>query len=297
MKRALVLSGGGCRGAFEVGALDYLIRGAGEDYNIFLGTSVGALNAALIGQAHSRMELIKLSGMLKEIWLKIRGNRSIYNRSILGPAKLLFSDALFQPCGLQDLLRRYLDIDRLYTTSNTVKVSTVAMETGELLYACNKNSKMKKDFFRYVLASASIPLFFPAVVIDGKHWYDGGLRDVTPLGAVFQEDPDEIVVIVTVPLERDLRPKMNYERTGGVFQRLLRTVDILSSEIAANDLQLAVAINKSLPTFPGRRRVPIRIISPAQPLAGGGALDFDPEKIRENMKLGYEAAMRSVKWT
>ena len=93
MRRALVLSGGGCRGAFEVGALDYLIREAGEDYHIFLGTSVGALNAALIGQAQGRGELIKLVGLLKEIWLNLKGSRSVFAGSVLGPARL-FSDAL-----------------------------------------------------------------------------------------------------------------------------------------------------------------------------------------------------------
>ncbi|HHZ19526.1 MAG TPA: hypothetical protein GX391_03300 [Firmicutes bacterium] len=292
MRRALVLSGGGCRGAFEVGALDYLIREAGEDYHIFLGTSVGALNAALIGQAQGRGELIKLVGLLKEIWLNLKGSRSVFAGSVLGPARLLFSDALFDPAGLRELLRRHLDSDRLFSTANVVKVSAVAMETGELLYACNKNPGLKGDFSRYVLASASIPLFFPAVVIDGKHWYDGGLRDVTPLGAVFQEQPDEIMVIVTMPLTEDLRPKLPETRVGGVFHRLLRAVDILTGEIAANDLQLAVAVNKCLQRFPGRRAVPIRVISPEQPLAGDGPLDFNPDRIRENMRLGYEAAHR-----
>ncbi|HBT16594.1 MAG TPA: hypothetical protein DEB05_06530 [Firmicutes bacterium] len=78
MKRALVLSGGGSKGAFEVGALEYLLIEEKLDFQIFIGTSVGALNAAFLGQACNREELVDLAQELKALWLGLKGNNSIY---------------------------------------------------------------------------------------------------------------------------------------------------------------------------------------------------------------------------
>jgi NTE family protein len=292
MKRALVLSGGGCKGAFQVGAVDYLIRVEGLFFNIFSGTSVGALNAAFLGQSRNSEELFELVGQLKQLWLKIRGDHSIYHKSILGILKLFFSDALYNPQGLNRLIRSHINLDRVFNTATIVKIATVAHETGSLLYADNRHPEFKKDFHKYVLASASMPLFFPAVHLDGKHWYDGGLRDITPLGAVFEEKPDEIVVVVTYPVGLNLKPELPRSKHGGAFNAILRTVDILTSEIETNDLQLANLINQNYRLFPGRCRVPIRLIAPSAFLPGKNALDFERTAIEKNIQLGFEAARK-----
>ena len=102
MKRALVLSGGGCKGAFEVGAIEYLLKKESLDFHIFTGTSVGALNAAFLGQARNRHELLAIAEDLKELWLGLKGNHSIYKTSRLGIFKLIFGDSLYKPIGLQN---------------------------------------------------------------------------------------------------------------------------------------------------------------------------------------------------
>ena len=294
MKRALVLSGGGSMGAFEVGAVDYLVHKAGYDFNVLMGTSVGALNTAFLGQAWSYQELLKATGDLKNFWLQIKGDTSIYQKSILGYLKLLFRDALYEPKGLKALLKAQVDPERICRNpKRIVKVATVAMETGELLYADNRDPRYRPEFLNYVLASASMPLFFPGAPIDGKHWYDGGLRDITPLGAVFQESPDEIVIIITFPIGPDLSPRLPQVKPKGAIGALLRTIDILTGEIEANDLQLARMINDKAEYFPECRKIPLRIIAPVAPLESNGPLDFNPQKIRHNMEQGYEAARDS----
>lgn len=290
MKRALVLSGGGSKGAFEAGAIEYLVCEEGLDFQVFLGTSVGALNAAFLGQARNHRELSNLARELRELWLGIKGNSSIYNRRIFGVLNLLCSDSLYTPNGLRRLLNHHLDLRRIFNPATVVKVAAVAHETGELFYADSRHPELRADFLDYVLASASMPLFFPAVPISGKHWYDGGLRDITPLGAAFAEHPDEIVVIITYPVDERLQPLLPRTKYGGVFGSVLRTVEIITSEIATNDLQLADTINRYHWAFPRRRRVPIRLIAPNGPLAGSNALDFRPDGIKENLKQGYEAA-------
>ncbi|HBG16060.1 MAG TPA: hypothetical protein DDW93_04705 [Firmicutes bacterium] len=290
MKRALVLSGGGSKGAFEVGALEYLLIEEKLDFQIFIGTSVGALNAAFLGQACNREELVDLAQELKALWLGLKGNNSIYESGFLGRVlRFLFRDSLYNPSGLRDLIKIKIDLERLFHPATVVKVTAVALESGDLFCADSRNRKLREDFLSYILASASMPLFFPAVPIAGKHWYDGGLRDVTPLAAAVQEKPDEIVVITTFPLSPGLQAIMPSVKPGGAVKAILRTIEILVSEIAVNDLQLAQALNKSWWKFPDKHPIPIRIIAPKNNLAGD-ALDFSPLGIRENMRSGYEAA-------
>lgn len=290
MKRALVLSGGGSKGAFEVGAIDYLVNQAKFDFKVFLGTSVGALNAALLGQARNYQELAAYTHKLKELWQDIKGDQSIYTKSILSVLELLLRGSLYRPTGLIRLLKQYVNLDNLCNPASVVKVTAVALETGELLYADSRNPVLKNDYLKYVLASASMPIFFPPVQIAKKHWYDGGLRDITPLGAVFEENPDEIVVIITFPIGPDLNPIVPKAEYKGAIKALLRLMNISGNEIAANDLQLANAINLRNWIIPGKKLVPIRIIAPPMPLSGKGVLDFIPGEIRNNMKLGYIAA-------
>ncbi|NLW57070.1 MAG: hypothetical protein GX050_10750 [Firmicutes bacterium] len=290
MKRALVLSGGGSKGAFEVGAIEYLVKKEKLNFHVFTGTSVGALNAAFLGQARNRQELSALVEELKTLWLELKGKRSIYRSGFLrGLFRLLFRDSLYNPAGLRSLLADKLNLERIFHPATVVKVTAVALESGELFCADSRHRELGEDFRRYVLASASMPLFFPAVRIAGKHWYDGGLRDLTPLAAAMEENPDEIVVITTFPLGPNLQAIIPPAKTGGALNAILRTVEILLSEIAVNDLQIAQTINRTCWRFPKKKPVPIRIIVPQTQLLGD-ALAFNPCWIRENIRAGYEAA-------
>jgi NTE family protein len=294
MKRALVLSGGGCKGAFAVGAVDYLVNKASLDFRLFFGSSVGALNAAVLGQSSNYEELTEKVMRLKKIWLDIKGSQSVYKKSIFGILKLLFGNSLYKPNGLYQLLMHNLDIDKLFTSASVVKVPAVALETGQLFYADTRQHELKNRYISYILASASMPLFFPPVFIDNKHWYDGGLRDITPLGEVFRENPDEIVVVITYPISSDLTPILATVEPNGALRTVLRTLEIIISEIGANDLQLAREINRYYCDDPNRKCAPLKIISPRIPLGGEHSLDFDPKRIRENMRLGYESARNSI---
>lgn len=261
------------------------------DFTYFLGTSVGALNAAMLGQARNRAELADDLARLKKVWLDIKGNQSIFRPNPWKYLRLFFRDAMYEPVGLQRLIKENIDLDRLFDAASVVKVTAVALETGELLVADSRQKQYKDDFLAYILASASMPLFFPPVLIQGKHWYDGGLRDITPLGSAFAEFPDEIVVILTHPIHPDLSPIIRPAKAGGALDAIWRVIEILTNEISANDLQLANLINCNYPMIPGKRRIPMRIIHPDCPLVGE-PMQFSPKLIREQMKMGYQAARR-----
>ena len=293
MKRALILSGGSEKGAFEVGAIDYLVNQAGFDFQCFFGTSIGALNVAILGQARNREELIIRTGQLKKLWLDIRGYRSVYRKNSLGLLNLVFGQSLYDPVGLRQILKKNINLDLLFDPATMVKVTTVALENGELFYADSRSPEIRKDFLNYVVASASIPFYFPGVPIGGKHWYDGGLRDITPLGTVFDEDPDEIVVITTYPVNSKLEPVLPEVPYRGPLKNLNQMTAILMNAIAAKDLQLANAINQDTRSFPLKKRIPLRIITPEKPFPQN-KVAFNPTVIRKYIQLGYNVAQKPI---
>src|SRR4051812_30215694 len=113
LKRALVLSGGGVKGAFEAGAVDYLVNQAGLDFQFFFGTSTGALNVSLLGQARNYDDLVFRTRQLKQLWLDIKGYRTIYSKNPLGILSLLWGSTLYQPNGLNRLLKKHIDLNSL----------------------------------------------------------------------------------------------------------------------------------------------------------------------------------------
>jgi NTE family protein len=290
MHRALILSGGGGKGAFEVGAVDFLVKTAGLDFQIFLGSSVGAVNAAILGMAANYRELLVAVRQLRKLWEDIQGNQSIYQSFPLGVLDLFSRNALYNPCGLCRLIRNYIDPGRLcQNQAKFILVPAVAIETGELFYADSRNPALQNVILDFILASASIPIFFPPVLINGKHWYDGGLRDVTPLAAAFKEQPDEIYLVLTFPVNENLEPVLSEVPYGGVLKSLLRIVGIMTNEICSNDLQISKYDVRNHPLYLGRRRTPLHIIAPEEQLKGS-SVDFAPSKIKENIRLGYAAA-------
>ncbi|MGE5557178.1 MAG: patatin-like phospholipase family protein [Bacillota bacterium] len=288
MKRALVLSGGGSHGAFEVGALNYLLQEKNMDFHIFRGSSVGALNASVLAQAGNYDELLLYLQKLNELWSGIKSNRDIYDGMPV-ILRLLLSGSLYRPRGLARLINHNIDPAKLFSSNRLLMVATVAGEDGELRYADNRNPAYLENFPDYILASASIPIFFPPVVIQGKHWFDGGLRDVTPLSNIFDEKPDEIVIIVTYPLTDHLTPAYDASTVKNSFSILKRAISITLREICANDIQLAFNINDKLACYQGKQAVPITLIYPRNHCALD-SLDFNSAGIKQLIRSGYECA-------
>lgn len=105
--RAVVMSGGGAKGAFQVGALDYLINEEGMDFQVISGVPTGSLNATILAQA-SKGELKEYQRILREIWFQIGSDRSIYLKRFLGEVFLfLLKNSLYNPDPVKALLRRH----------------------------------------------------------------------------------------------------------------------------------------------------------------------------------------------
>ncbi|GAB4329238.1 MAG: hypothetical protein Kow0074_25650 [Candidatus Zixiibacteriota bacterium] len=284
---ALVLSGGGAKGAFQVGAERYLREVCGYDWGLIAGVSVGALNAAMLGAGrHNR---------LHEIWRQIT-NDQVYTgqwnfwtglKLLLGTRRGVYDNAPLQRL-VRDALR-----DAEYAVD--VRVGAVSLLTGEY----EVFTPARPDFVRAVIASATMPIVWPPYDVSPAwpQMVDGGLRNISPLGDVLDADPGEVVIINCNPR----RPSRLTEPPRHVIDIARRALlDIALNEIFVTDLREFLRINALVaqaaeagvtlrkPDGSPYRHYRCRIIEPNAPL--GDTLDFSSSAVSRSMALGWERA-------
>jgi NTE family protein len=316
-RRALVLSGGGAKGSFQIGAIEELILNRGLDFEILCGVSVGALNASFLAQAFfdpirpdvSLQNLKDTFLTLRRVWLKeIVGNESVYlKRTGVDAGIVLGADSIYDPTPLRKLLKKYLNPKDLAKSNRILKIQYVSLESGELKTANNKSPKIVE----YVLASGTMPYYFPPVKIRKEHLADGGIRDITPLSQAFQAGAEAIYVIYASPFH--VEPQEFSESWTGMkinaFTYLGRAVELMVNEIYRTDIEGAKRLNTLkenwekvkdlLPEHPSRKKIekalkkvrfaPIVEIKPEKYIIRD-ALDFSPAKLMENYQYGRKVA-------
>jgi NTE family protein len=109
---AIVLSGGGAKGAFQVGVLDELITNRGVKIDVAVGTSTGSIQALAVAQG----DIPKLL----QLWLGIRNNSDIYVKKPLGVGGgVVGADSLYDAKGLRKLLKQNADDAKLRSTARS----------------------------------------------------------------------------------------------------------------------------------------------------------------------------------
>lgn len=231
IRLAIVLSGGGAKGAFQVGVLDALVNKYGVKPAIVVGTSTGAIQALGVAQ----QQVTKLV----DVWLGLKGNGDIYKeRGGLVPA-LLGGKALYDAKPLRKLLKEFADASRLRASGIEMRLGVVSLQTGEF----RTIDQSVPGIDNWVYASCAMPVFFdPLQTTDKQQWVDGGVRDVTPLGAALDLNPTAVLVVRASPAPKSSSTK-NF---GGLVSIALRSVDILQSEVSRNDLANTSLINDML---------------------------------------------------
>jgi NTE family protein len=232
MSVALVMSGGGARGSYEMGVLRELLpelERRGERPTIVVGTSVGAFNAAfLAANAHRPAEQAVADGI--RFWHELAwrdalapvgefGNEPIRRRllgQMLGVRRPRVH-ALFDPTPLETTLERLVRFDQVARNVadgaiESVAVTTTSALTGRTVVFHAGADSPERDTVRqidyvaapldgaHVRASGAIPGLFPAVHVNtperARGWYfDGGTRLNTPIKPAIQLGADRVVVI------------------------------------------------------------------------------------------------------
>jgi len=321
----LVLSGGGAKGAFTVGALKVVRQKLGVDtFPVISGTSTGSLIGTLLA--------IDDWSTLVDIYSNVQ-TQNIVNphhalvAAIAGPEAVLFAAAvlggraIYDTTALRATIAANVDMQAVVDAfpETLLIYNTVDLQTGRSTPFANRDFG-KKVLLEALLASASMPVLMDPVpiTVDGTtHQYvDGGVREFLPLGALFASDieVDQIIAISTAPLEARRTPA-DYDKITDI---LARTVDLLDVEVGANDYQGAQLYNAILkmlenakaaglsrsallqgipdavkPTIKDKVSIPITVIAPKDHL-DLDSLDFDPAGMRAVMALGLEAAKTAL---
>ena len=295
---ALVLAGGGARGAYEIGALSALLPELDrrdQRPSLVIGTSVGALNAAYIGATAQRpVDEVVADGM--EIWRNIRyrdvlapllGLREARRiGAYLGEVLGLPVDAtsLLDPAPLPATLERTIPFDDLRRNAaagrvHTAVVATSAATSRSVVFHTTAPSPDPDetrgiDYVRadlgveHVMASAAIPVAFPAVAVASPKraagWYfDGGTRLNAPIKPALSLGADRVIVIgvnsvaARAPAGDTRRPDIA-DGAGQLLQAVL--VDPL-----INDVNSLAAGNRAS----GPRTIPYIFVAPPTPDAVG----------------------------
>src|ERR1700716_1564350 len=229
-QRVLVLQGGGALGSSQAGAFQALCA-SGFEPEWVAGISIGAINAAIIAgnAANKRVD------RLKEFWNMVSSPvswnpitpgdraRSVFNETSaaliatfgvpgfftprIPPAPLWpqgspQSQSYYDTAPLKKTLERLVDFDRINDLQCRLSVGAVSVTTGNFKYFDNfEFSKLgKKIGPEHIMASGALPPGFPSIVIEGEHFWDGGVASNTPLDFVLDAEITNDLLIFQVDL-------------------------------------------------------------------------------------------------
>lgn len=274
--RALVLSGGGAKGAWQAGVIERLLRTT--RYDVLCGTSVGAIHAAFLAQHRLGDEAAAGTALIG--WWRALRQRDVYRSWFLGPMAAAWKLSLYDAAPLATLLRRGLDPAKIATSGHRLRVGAVSLRTG-----CRRVwTEHDEDVVTGVLASASMPVAFQPVAINGDLYTDGGIADGTPLADAIEAGADTIDCVLLSPENPEL--PMRYRSALDVGKASL---EVMLGEIERWDLRVAEMVNNEVAHGrTDRRRVRVRVLRPSKLL--GDALDFSPTSVRERLALGSDDA-------
>src|SRR5216683_2914720 len=281
--KALVLSGGGSKGAYEVGALQYLLVDAKMQYEILCGVSVGALNTSFLSMYPIGQEVLAMQG-LKALWDGLN-TKSIYRQWFpLSYLEALWKPSVFNSKPLQNIVRTKLDPVKIKTSGHKLRIGACGLDTGEYRLFDENYDKIQEA----VLASAAFPAMLLPIQLEGQLWTDGGVKSVTPIKAAIDAGATFIDVVMCSPPNDASSKFMAKTNAIAVAQR---AIDLMGDQIEDNDLKICNLVNNivSLWGMPDKRHIELRIIRPNSIILKN-SLDFNPINLQRMFSQGYQDA-------
>lgn len=288
MKTALVIGGGGSKGAFAVGVIEVL-RENGISFDVVAGTSTGALIAPMVA-------IDDIEELIRQ-YTEVR-TRDIIRKNWRG----LFWNGIHHTRPLEKRMRKALaegDPSRyeqlMADGAPRVFICAVGMQSVSPTYFSQRDDELatawkdQEECLLAILGSASEPVFMTLPELRGEQWADGGLREIAPLGVALKAGAERVFVILHSAHEGFDKSTEHYTNLLSIGKR---TLDLMLDEIVTNDVKQAELYNHAIDCgakFEGKKRVDITIIRPHEPLPSDG-LTFEPVVMQHMRELGQEAA-------
>ena len=284
LRTALVLPGGGARGAFQVGVLkalaELLPRDSGNPFGVISGTSAGAVNSVVLASRahHFRSALAEL----EQVWGHFRCHH-VYKTDhltmlrssvhwlasiVLGGWLVGTPKSLLDNSPLRELLSRTMHFPRVQDAIEAGHLDALAITAAG--YATARSTSFfearaeQKDWRRtrrlgkrtdlhldHLMASIAVPMIFPPVRIGNEYFGDGAMRQATPLSPAVHLGADRILVIGIrdevggeEPTEKQALP--SFAQIAGYM------LDTLFMDGLYSDLERITRINELLDAIPVR---------------------------------------------
>jgi NTE family protein len=217
----VVFQGGGALGAFQAGVY-HALHEAGVEPDWVIGTSIGAINAALIAgnepenriaalhEFWNRMvskshwagwpfsqQMAQTAAYLTTLSNGIPGFFSPNPFAFLGPHVHLGADnaGYYSTASLEKTLSDLIDFSVVGRNKTRLTVGAAQVRTSQMRYFDSRETEIG---VKHILASGALPPAFPAVRIDGELYWDGGILSNTPAEAIFDDNPRRSSLVFAV---------------------------------------------------------------------------------------------------
>jgi NTE family protein len=196
MTTAFVLGGGGVLGAVEVGMLRALLE---RDIvpDLVLGTSVGALNGAMV----ARQPELAVVERLTDLWAAAAQTREVYGGRLRTMRRAVSTGThIYSPTPLRSRLEEEFGETRIEDLPVRFGVCAASIERAA------EHWFESGPIVPAVLASAAVPGLLPPAEVDGEHFLDGGLVNSIPVGRAVDLGATRVFVLQVGRIDRPLRP-------------------------------------------------------------------------------------------
>ena len=253
----MALEGGGSRGAYHIGVMKAFVE-AGYEFDGFVGTSIGAINAAMFVQGDFKKA--------EEIWLGLSTGQ-LFDTDIMSLIELHESKWDIRALGsardglrnvrnnkgvdtskIKAFVNKHLNEERIRTSGKDFGLAVTSVSDRQPFELFSERIP-QGEMLSYIVASACLPGFKPEI-IGGKAYIDGALHNNCPINMLIAKGYDKIIAVRT--------------NAPGVFPRY---------------------------TTPAN--VDVKIIASENNL--GNMMIFSPDKIRGNISLGYCDGLQALR--
>ena len=333
MKKALVISGGGSKGAFAVGVYKHLVENFALDFDVLVGTSTGALIVPLAA--------LGKTDLLEELYTTQKTENIVIKDNI---GNRLNKDAIFEVTPLWDTINKYYTdafYEELIESGKEIFLNTTCLQTEELVVFTTVQEPIPSKYYevrrlvnaehfrRAVLASACQPVFMTPVKVNKQvpgepfpdhQFVDGGVREYAGVQMAIDNDAKEIFTILLASDQPAEAPEFKT-----LFPILEQTISIFTADVSKNDLVIPFLYNEAITyidavkkkmkragvsnedienyfhirgrEYPFEDKIPLKIhiIKPSKPLGGGaGGLIFDPAEMKGMLAIGERQAQNYI---
>lgn len=294
--KALVISGGGSKGAFAGGVAEYLITEEKQDYKILLGTSTGSLlvpSLAIedIEDIKTAYTSVKQNDIYNVSPFKIKKledgsiKTSIHHFNIV---KQFFKGrkSFGEHKNLRKTIKRFFtedDYHEAIRSDKKVVISVANLTTRSMEYKYLRDCSYE-DFVDWMWISSSFVPFMSLIEKNGYEYADGGFGNYIPVQQAIDAGATEIDVIVLIPKYSNKQ----HEKSRNAFDVLMQGMQFMLKQIAYDDIYIGHLESIY------NDQVKVRFFFTPK-LLTENSFYFDPDQMNGWWKDGYEFAEKKIK--